>query len=81
MQVVGKSILKQVYKKRQPWSKKYDFGHLLVIGGSKLYSGSPAFNALAALRAGVDLVTIVAPEKTAYVIRSFKPDLIAFPVE
>ncbi|MEM5879655.1 MAG: NAD(P)H-hydrate dehydratase [Candidatus Aenigmatarchaeota archaeon] len=81
MQVVGKSILKQVYKKRSLWSKKYDFGHLLVIGGSKLYSGSPAFNALAALRAGVDLVTIVAPEKTAYVIRSFKPDLIAFPIK
>ncbi|MEM5772688.1 MAG: NAD(P)H-hydrate dehydratase [Candidatus Aenigmatarchaeota archaeon] len=81
MQVVDKSILKQVYKKRSLWSKKYDFGHLLVIGGSKLYSGSPAFNALAALRAGVDLVTIVAPEKTAYTIRSFKPDLIAFPIK
>jgi NAD(P)H-hydrate epimerase len=80
MQVVDKKILKQVYKKREPWSRKYDFGHLLVIGGSKLYSGSPAFNALAALRAGVDLVTILAPEKTAYTIRSFKPDLIAFPV-
>jgi NAD(P)H-hydrate epimerase len=80
MQVVDKKILKQVYKKRKPWSRKYDFGSLLVIGGSKLYSGSPAFNALAALRAGVDLVTIVAPEKTAYTIRSFKPELIAFPI-
>jgi len=80
MKIVNKNVLKQVYKKRQAWSKKYDFGHLLVIGGSKLYSGSPAFNALAALRAGVDLVTIIAPEKTAYVIRSFKPDLIAFPI-
>jgi len=80
MQVVSKSILNQVYKKRKPWSRKYDFGHLLVVGGSKLYSGSPAFNALAALRAGVDLVTIVAPEKAAYTIRSFKPDLIAFPI-
>jgi NAD(P)H-hydrate epimerase len=80
MQVVSKNILKQVYKKREPWCRKYDFGHLLVVGGSKLYSGSPAFNALAALRAGVDLVTIIAPEKTAFVIRSFKPDLIAFPL-
>jgi NAD(P)H-hydrate epimerase len=80
MQVVSKNILKQVYKKREPWSRKYDFGHLLVVGGSKFYSGSPAFNALAALRAGVDLVTIIAPEKTAFVIRSFKPDLIAFPL-
>lgn len=80
MQVVTKKILAQIYKKRKPWSKKYDFGHLLVIGGSKFYSGSPAFNALAALRSGVDLVTIVSPEKTAQVIRSFAPDLIVFPI-
>ncbi|MEM5853248.1 MAG: NAD(P)H-hydrate dehydratase [Candidatus Aenigmatarchaeota archaeon] len=80
MQVVTKKILAQIYKKRKAWSKKYDFGHLLVIGGSKFYSGSPAFNALAALRSGVDLVTIVSPEKTAQVIRSFAPDLIVFPI-
>lgn len=81
MVTVSKSILRQVYKKRKPWSRKYDFGHLLVIGGSRQYSGSPTFNALAALRAGVDLVTIVAPERAANIIAGFKPDLIAFPVK
>jgi len=78
---VKKSILKEIYKKRDPWSRKYNFGHLLVIGGSRNYSGSPAFNALAALRAGVDLVTIVAPERAANIIVSFKPDLIAYPLK
>ena len=78
--IVKKKILKRIYKKRDPWSKKYDFGHLLVIGGSKQYSGSPVFNALAALRAGVDLVTILAPERAANIIASFKPDLIAYPL-
>jgi NAD(P)H-hydrate epimerase len=81
MMTVNKSILKKVYRKRDSWSKKYDFGHLLVIGGSRQYSGSPTFNALAALRAGVDLVTIVAPERAANIIASFKPDLIAYPLE
>ncbi|MEM5877987.1 MAG: NAD(P)H-hydrate dehydratase, partial [Candidatus Aenigmatarchaeota archaeon] len=65
MLLVNKNLLKTVYTKRDEWSKKYDFGHLLVIGGSKLYSGSPAFNALAAYKAGVDLVTVVAPERAA----------------
>lgn len=78
---VKSTILKKVYKKRNKWCHKYDFGHLLVIGGSKHYSGSPAFNALAALRAGVDLVTIVAPERAANVIASFSPDLIAYPLK
>ncbi len=78
---IGPSILKKIYKKRDAWSHKYNFGHLLVIGGSKHYSGSPVFNALAALRAGVDLVTIVAPERAANIVASFYPDLIAYPLE
>jgi NAD(P)H-hydrate epimerase len=75
---IGSSILKKIYKKRDPWSHKFYFGHLLVIGGSKHYSGSPIFNALAALRSGVDLVTIAAPERAANIIASFAPDLIAY---
>jgi NAD(P)H-hydrate epimerase len=78
---VKSKVLKEIYKKRPLWSHKYDFGHLLVIGGSKQYSGSPAFNALAALRSGVDLVTVVAPERAANIIASFTPDLIAYPLK
>ena len=81
MQFITKSILKEIYKKRKRWCHKYDFGNLLVIGGSKLYSGSPAFNALAAYRAGVDLVTIIAPERAANIIATFSPDLITYPVK
>jgi len=78
---IKKSILKKIYKKRKSWSHKYDFGHLLIIGGSKHYSGSPIFNAIAALRTGVDLATVVAPERAANIIASFKPDLIAYPLK
>ncbi|MEM7821382.1 MAG: NAD(P)H-hydrate dehydratase [Candidatus Aenigmatarchaeota archaeon] len=78
---VNESVLKKIYRKRDAWSHKYCFGHLLVIGGSKHYSGSPVFNALAALRAGVDLVTILAPERAANIIASFLPDLIAYPLK
>lgn len=74
-------VLRQVYPERRPEAHKYNFGHLLVIGGSKLYSGSPAFNALAAYRAGVDLVTVVAPRRAADSVASFSPDLITYPIE
>jgi len=74
-------VLKKVYRKRDKWCRKFNFGHLLIIGGSIHYSGSPALAALAALRAGVDLVTIIAPKRAADIIASFKPDLIAYPVE
>jgi len=74
-------IVESVYKKRNKDVHKYDFGCLLVIGGSKIYSGSPAFNALAALRSGVDIVEIAAPERAANIIASFLPDLITYPLK
>lgn len=77
---VGKWILRKIFIKRPKTSKKGDFGKLLVVGGSKLYHGSIAFNALAAYRSGVDLVTVLAPERAANIIASYSPDLITFPL-
>ncbi len=65
-----------VKKLRKTSSHKGDFGRLLVIGGSKVYSGAPTLVSLAALRTGVDLVYLAAPAKTAYAMSSFSPDLI-----
>jgi len=74
-------LISDVYKPREPEAKKYDFGHLLVIGGSKTYSGSPALNALAAMRCGADLVTVASPARAANIIASFSPDIITYPLE
>ncbi len=63
-------------KTRFPVSHKGDFGRLLIVGGSETYAGAPSYVALAALRTGVDLAVIAAPEKTAHTISSFSPNLI-----
>lgn len=63
-------------KPRLPEAHKGTFGRLLVIGGSKVFSGAPALAAMAALRAGVDVVSVAAPEKTATAISSMSPALI-----
>jgi len=63
-------------KSRSPEAHKGDFGRLLVIGGSNVFSGAPALASMAALRTGVDIVTVAAPEKTATVISSMSPALI-----
>ena len=78
---VTKSILKNIYKKRPDNARKYDYGLLLIIGGSEFYSGSPAFSALAAFKTGVDMVRIIAPKRAADIIASFAPDLAAYPLE
>ncbi len=62
--------------KRRPEAHKGDYGRLLIVGGGSRYVGAPALAGLAALRSGVDLAIIAAPEKTAWTINSFSPDLI-----
>ncbi|MEA1904429.1 MAG: NAD(P)H-hydrate dehydratase [Candidatus Hadarchaeota archaeon] len=72
----GSEDVLKVLPERRPESHKGEYGRLLVIGGGSRYTGAPAMAGLAALRSGVDLVTIASPTKTASVISSFSPDLI-----
>ena len=79
MKRVTKAILKSVYRKRPLWSHKGDYGRLLVIGGSNLYTGAPFLVGLAALRSGCDLVTIAAPERAVNIsVKNF--NLIKYPL-
>ena len=51
------------YFPREPFDiHKNSRGHLLVIGGSRLYSGAPALAGEAALRTSAGLVTVAIPE-------------------
>jgi len=72
----GPGDVELVRKPRPKSSRKGDFGRLLVVGGSETFSGAPTLVALAALRCGVDLAYVAAPEKTAYAISSMSPNLI-----
>ncbi len=75
-QFAGPGDVLLVKKPRAASAHKGDFGRLLVIGGSKVFSGAPALVSLAALRTGVDIVYLAAPAKTAYAVSSISPDLI-----
>ena len=56
-------------------------GRVLVIGGSRTFTGAPRLAALAALRGGADLAYILAPRRVADAAASYSPDLIAIPVD
>lgn len=77
--LITKSVLKKI-PPRKKWSRKGDFGKLLVIGGSKLYTGAPILVAQAALASGCDLVTLAAPERVANVAAK-NPNMITFPLK
>ncbi len=73
--------LKKYYPKRDKWSHKGQFGYVLIVAGSQQYSGSPAFNGIAALRSGADLITIVGPKRSMNIAASFLPDIITYPLD
>ncbi len=60
---------------RSKYAHKGDSGRVLVIAGGP-YTGAPAIAAMAALRAGADIVTVATPRSAARTIAGFSPDLI-----
>jgi|SRR3989338_7167338 len=81
IRTITQQDVKAVYKQRPAEVKKYDYGLMLVVGGSEFYSGAPALSALAGWRAGVDMVYVIAPKRAADIIASFTPILAAYPVD
>jgi len=76
----NKQLIKNIYKNRPNDSRKYDYGLVIVIGGSRIYTGSPILTGLAALRSGADVAQIIAPQRAADAAAHFSPDLITFPI-
>src|SRR3989344_39550 len=74
MRFITKSQIK--LPKRKSGSHKGQNGYVLAAGGSENYVGAIALAGLAALRSGCDLVKIIAPEKVAWAINAYSPNLI-----
>jgi NAD(P)H-hydrate epimerase len=75
---VGSGDLK-VLQRRRADSHKGQSGRILIIGGGP-YSGAPALAAMAALRAGADIVTVATPAGVAGTIASYSPNIIVRPL-
>ncbi len=73
--------LSTIYGTRPEWAHKGNFGNVLVVCGSKLYSGAATLAATAALRAGADMVTVAAPIRAAEVAAQAMPDLMTYPLK
>lgn len=80
VQQTSYSDVSKIISSRAKDSHKGDNGKVLVVAGSEDYAGAAALAGLganAALRAGVDLVEVAAPEKVAYAVNIISPDLIS----
>ena len=75
----GRGDLWLFARPRPARAHKGDFGRILVVGGSNVYSGAPALAGMAALRTGADLVTVLAPDPVVPAIRAYGPELMVHP--
>ena len=76
LSLVERSDISSLFAPRVPWGHKGDFGHVLVVAGSRGKTGAAAMSGLAALRSGAGLVTVASAESAVPVIAAHAPELM-----
>lgn len=70
------SELRRWLPARKPDSHKGEFGHVLIVAGSRGMSGAAVLAAKAALRAGAGLVTAAVPQSVQPVVAAMLPEAL-----
>lgn len=78
--LLGEEDLAPFVGPRDTESHKGDYGHVLVVGGSRGKSGAAALSALGALNAGAGLVTAATAASILPLVASFAPTLMTEPL-
>jgi NAD(P)H-hydrate epimerase len=78
MQEITSDYLRQIIKKRQIDAYKNQFGHALIVAGSKGKIGAGILASKACLRSGVGLLTISCPSGAAPIFYSAIPEVMVF---
>ncbi len=80
LSLVEPAMLAPLFRPRALSSHKGDFGHVLIVAGSRGKTGAAAMSGMAALRSGAGLVTVASAESAIPVIASHAPELMTEPL-
>ncbi|MCF8429734.1 MAG: NAD(P)H-hydrate dehydratase [Bacteroidia bacterium] len=77
MKKLTKSIIRGILKTRKPNSHKGDFGHALIIAGSKSKMGAGIIASKACIRAGVGMLSVNIPEQERLALQVSIPEAMS----
>ncbi len=79
--ILTTNMVSEFLPKRDDYANKYDFGHTLIIAGSKSYTGAPVMAVLGCLSVGCGIVSLCVPESIyALTVPRVPPETIVFAV-
>ncbi len=80
LSLIEREQLGSLFGPRARGANKGDFGHVVVIAGSRGKTGAAAMAGMAALRAGAGLVTVATAESAVAVVAAHAPELMTEPL-
>ncbi|MDI3472862.1 MAG: ADP-dependent NAD(P)H-hydrate dehydratase / NAD(P)H-hydrate epimerase [Thermotogaceae bacterium] len=80
-ELITKNTVKKLLPFRPSWGHKGTFGKVLIVSGSKKYTGAPVLVSLGALRSGCGLVYTAVPEPYNTVVTGRVPEAVCLPVK
>ena len=78
--VVDEEMVKKLLPVRNPWTHKGDYGRILLLCGSRGYTGAAALAAMGALRSGAGLVYLGVPESIYAIEAVTLTEPVVFPL-
>lgn len=77
---VNPSAVKKVLPQRKLDTQKWDYGHCLIIAGSKGMFGAAGLAALAALRGGAGLISLATPASLGHLLYGYAFGALSLPL-
>ena len=80
IELLTRARMQHVIQPRPADSHKGDYGHLLLVAGSRGRTGAAHLSAMAALRSGAGLVTIAVPESCQSLLAAMAPEYMTLAI-